>query len=237
MKNKQRLIPAKAVLLFFLVPLMIALMPLITCSAQTLDASLTPAKKKAYTLKINKGDYWIGGGLGLTGSVAPMGQYIGTAAQLSAKGGYHFFDKFSVGVSLTAGISISDKKSKGIYTRGISMLVGPIVQYMIPVSKTVFLAPIVGATWGPISVKSMVSQPGAPEEYVKIKGHAFCELAGIGPFFEVIPEKASFGAQILVSSLQQTTTVHGNNGDGIPGSKVKDNKSGPALNIEFRLHF
>ena len=46
-----------------------------------------------------------------------------------------------------------------------------------------------------------------------------------------------FGAQILVSSLQQTTTVHGNNGDGIPGSKVKDNKSGPALNIEFRLHF
>lgn len=237
MKNKQRLMPAKAVLLFFLVPLTIALMPLITCSAQTLDASLTPAKKKAYTLKINKGDYWIGGGLGLTGSVAPMGQYIGTAAQLSAKGGYHFFDKFSVGVSLTAGISISDKKSKGIYTRGISMLVGPIVQYMIPVSKTVFLAPIVGATWGPISVKSMVSQPGAPEEYVKIKGHAFCQLAGIGPFFEVIPEKASFGAQILVSSLQQTTTVHGNNGDGIPGSKVKDNKSGPALNIEFRLHF
>lgn len=227
--------PAKAVLLFVLVPLMLALTPFITSSAQTLDVTKAPSKK-AYTLKINKGDYWIGGGLGLSGSVAPMGQYIGTAAQLSAKGGYHIIDKLSVGVSLTAGISISDKKSKGIYTRGISMLVGPIIQYMIPLSKTFFLAPIVGATWGPISVKSMTSQPGAPEEYVKIKGHAFCQLAGIGPFFEVIPEKASFGAQILVSSLQQTTTLH-SNGSEIPGTKVKDNKSGPALNIEFRLHF
>lgn len=237
MKNKQRLMPAKAVLLFVLVPLMLVLTPFFTCSAQTLDVTKAPPKGKAYTLKIRKGDYWIGGGLGLSGSVAPMGQYIGTAAQLSAKGGYHIIDKLSVGVSLTAGISISDKKSKGIYTRGISMLVGPIVQYMIPLSKTFFLAPIVGATWGPISVKSMVSQPGAPEEYVKIKGHAFCQLAGIGPFFEVIPEKASFGAQILVSSLQQTTTLHNNSGEGIPGTKVKDNKSGPALNIEFRLHF
>lgn len=237
MKNTHRLTPAATGLLTVLVPLIIALMPFITCSAQTLEVTKAPVKSKAYTLKINKGTYWIGGGLGLSGSVAPMGQYIGTAATLSAKGGYHVIDKLSVGVSLTAGISISDKKSKGIYTRGISMLVGPIVQYMIPLSKTFFLAPIVGATWGPISVKSMTSLPGAPEEYVKIKGHAFCELAGIGPFFEVIPEKASFGAQILVSALQQTTTLHGNNGEGIPGTKVTDKKSGPALNMEFRLHF
>jgi hypothetical protein len=236
MKNKQRLMPAKAALLFVLVPL-IALMPFTICSAQTLDATKVPAKNKAYTLKIRKGDYWIGGGLGVSGSVAPMGQYIGTAATLSAKGGYHVIDKLSVGVSLTAGISIADKKSKGIYTRGISMLVGPIVQYMIPLSKTFFLAPIVGYTWGPINVKSMTSQPGAPEEYVKIKGHAWCQLAGIGPFFEVIPEKASFGAQILVSSIQQTTTLYTNSGEGIPGTKVKDEKSGPALNVEFRLHF
>lgn len=228
--------PAKAALLFVLVPL-IALMPFITCSAQTSDATEVPAKNKAYTLKIRKGDYWIGGGLGVSGSVAPMGQYIGTAATLSAKGGYHVIDKLSVGVSLTAGISIADKKSKGIYNRGISMLVGPIVQYMIPLSKTFFLAPIVGYTWGPINVKSMTSQPGAPEEYVKIKGHAWCQLAGIGPFFEVIPEKASFGAQILVSSIQQTTTLYTNGGEGIPGTKVKDDKSGPALNVEFRLHF
>ncbi|MCF6403046.1 hypothetical protein L3C95_09190 [Chitinophaga filiformis] len=237
MKNKQRLMPAKAVLLFVLVPLIIALTPSNNCSAQTLDATNPASKGKAYTLKIRKGDYWIGGGLGLTGSVAPMGQYIGTAAQLSAKGGYHIIDKLSVGVSITGGISISDKKSQGIYTRGISLLVGPIVQYMIPVSKTIFLAPIVGATWGPIRVKSMTSQPGQPENYVKIKGHAFVELAGIGPFFEVIPEKASFGAQLLVSSLQQTTTLYTNSGEGIPGTKVKDRKTGPALNVEFRLHF
>lgn len=237
MKNKQRLMPEKARLLIVLVPLIIAMAPFITCSAQTTEAVQVPAKNKAYTLKIRKGDYWIGGGLGLSGSVAPMGQYIGTAATLSAKGGYHVIDKLSIGVSITAGISISDKKSKGIYTRGISMLVGPIVQYNIPLSKTFFLVPIVGATWGPINVKSMTSQPGAPEEYVKIKGHAFCQLAGIGPFFEVIPEKASFGAQILVSSLQQTTTLHTNSGEGIPGTKVKDDKSGPALNVEFRLHF
>ncbi|PWV45845.1 hypothetical protein [Chitinophaga sp. S165] len=236
MKNKQRLMPTKAALLFVLVPL-IALMPFITCSAQTSEATKVPAKNKAYTLKIRKGDYWIGGGLGLSGSVAPMGQYIGTAATLSAKGGYHVIDKLSIGASLTAGISISDKKSKGIYTRGISMLVGPIVQYQIPLSKTFFLSPIIGYTWGPINVKSMTSQPGAPEEYVKIKGHAWCQLAGIGPFFEVIPEKASFGAQILVSSLQQTTTLYTNSGEGIPGTKVKDDKSGPALNVEFRLHF
>lgn len=229
--------PAKAALLFVLVPL-IALMPFITCSGQTLDAPKAPAKnKKDYTLKIRKGDYWIGGGLGLSGSVAPMGQYIGTAATLSAKGGYHVIDKLSIGFSISAGISISDKKSKGVYTRGISMLMGPIVQYQIPLSRTLFLCPIVGYTWGPISVKSMTSQPGEPEEYIKIKGHAWCQLAGIGPFFEVIPGKASFGAQVLVSSLQQTTTLYTNSGEGIPGTKVKDDKSGPALNVEFRLHF
>lgn len=228
--------PAKAGLLFALLSLLFVLTPIIPCSAQTLDVSKAPSSKKEYTLKIRKGDYWVGGGLGLSGSVAPMGQYIGTAATLSAKGGYYLADKFTIGASITAGISLADKKSKGVYTRGISMLMGPIVQYMIPLSKTFFLAPIVGATWGPISVKSMVSQPGAPEEYIKIKGHAFCELAGIGPFFEVIPGKASFGAQILVSSLQQTTKLHANSGE-VPGTRVRDDKSGPALNMEFRLHF
>lgn len=229
--------PATVGLLFVLLSLLSVLTSITPCSAQTLDVNKGAPNKNDYTLKIRKGDYWIGGGLGLSGSVAPMGQYIGTAAALSAKGGYHVIDKLSFGLTVTAGISLADKKSKGVYNRGISMLVGPIAQYMIPLSKTLFLAPIIGATWGPINVKSMVSQPGAPEEYIKIKGHAFCELAGIGPFFEVIPGKASFGAQILVTSLQQKTTMYSNSGEGIPGTKVRDDKSGPALNVEFRLHF
>src|SRR3954469_19009659 len=97
------------------------------CSAQK--------TKKPYTLKIRKGDFWVGGGLGLTGAVAPLGQYIGTAANLSIKGGYHIIDKLSVGITVTSGISITDKKENGVYTRAISLLAGPIVQYMWPVTK------------------------------------------------------------------------------------------------------
>jgi hypothetical protein len=193
-------------------------------------------KHKPYTLKIDKGSWWIGGGLGISGSIAPMGQYIGTAATLSAKGGYHVIDKLSVGVSITAGLNIADKKSAGVYNRGVSMLAGPIVQYIIPLSKSFFLQPIIGATWGPMNIKSMVSAPGAEEQYIKVKGHAFCELAGIGPFFEVIPGKASFGVQFLVSAVQQTTNVYTDGGDKVTGTQIRDRKTGPAMLVEFRLH-
>lgn len=194
-------------------------------------------KSKNYTLKINKGDFWVGGGLGLSGSVAPLGQYIGTAASLEIKGGYHVIDKLSVGVTITGAISITDKKQYGAYTRGINLLAGPIVQYMIPLSKTCFLAPTAAVTYGPINIKSMISGPGQPEEYVKIKGNAFCQIVGVGPFFEVVPEKVSFGAHVLYSFLQQTTNVYANNGDKVPNTKVKDKKGGPGMIMEFKVHF
>lgn len=197
------------------------------CSAQ---------ETKPYSLKINKGDFWIGGGLGLSGSVAPLGQYIGTAATLAIKGGYHVIDKLSVGVTITGAISITDKKSKGVYTRGINLLAGPIVQYMLPISKTCYLVPTAAVTYGPINIKSMTSAAGQAEEYIKIKGNAFCQIVGVGPFFEVIPHRASFGVHFLYSFLQQTTNVYANSGDRIPGTEVKDNKGGPGMIMEFKLH-
>jgi hypothetical protein len=206
------------------------------CAAQ--DAKPEKSKKgKPYTLKIRKGDYWIGGGLGLSGSVAPLGQYIGTAANLSIKGGYHVIDKLSVGVTITGGISITDKKANGVYTRAVSLLAGPLVQYMIPLTKTLYLAPTAAVTYGPINIKSMTSAAGAPEAYVKVKGNAFCQILGVGPFFEVIPGRASFGAHILYSFLQQTTNVYANDGTRIPNTEIKDNKSGPGMIMEFKLHF
>ncbi|SFW75737.1 hypothetical protein [Chitinophaga sancti] len=219
MKNKSKPVPFTFGVLVSLLPLFAFL----TSSAQS------------YTLKIKKGDYWLGGGLGIQGSVAPMGQYIGTSASLSAKGGYFVADKFSIGITVTGGYSIVDKKDKGVYNRGISFLMGPLFNYHIPISRNFFLEPIICTTWGPVSVKSMVS--ASPEQYVKVKGHAFCEIGGIGPFFEVIPQKAEFGVQLLLAVLQQSTTVYGSNGEAIPGSKVWDNKTGPAMNVEFRLHF
>jgi hypothetical protein len=237
MKNKQKRIPKGARLLALIMSVLAALAPATKCSAQDIDPAQSLKKRIPYTLKINKGSFWVGGALGISGSVAPMGQYIGTAAQLSAKGGYHVIDKLSIGLSITGGLSLADKKSNGVYNRGINLLVGPIVQYMWPISKSFFLAPIVGATWGPVSIKSMTSPAGAAEQYIKVRGHAFCELAGIGPFFEVIPERASFGAQFLVSSIQQTTNVYGNSGEKIPGTEIKDRKTGPAMVMEFKLHF
>jgi hypothetical protein len=189
------------------------------------------------TLKIKKGDYWLGGGLGLTGAVAPLGQYIGTAANLSLKGGYHIFNGFSIGATITGGISLTDKKSNGVYTRAVSVLAGPLVQYMFPLTKNLYLSPTAAVTYGPINIKSMTSAAGAPEEYIKIKGNAFCQILGVGPFFEVIPQRASFGVHLLYSFLQQTTDVYGNNGSVIPGTKVKDHKGGPGMFMEFKLHF
>ena len=219
MKNKLRPVPFK----FGVLVAIISLYPFLSSSAQS------------YSLSLKKGSYWIGGGLGVQGSVAPMGQYIGTAANLSAKGGYFVIDKLSVGLSVTGGFSLVDKKDKGVYTRGISLLVGPLVNYHIPMGKNFFLEPIVCTTWGPISVKSLVNSN--PEQYVKVKGHAFCEIGGIGPFFEVIPKRAEFGFQLLVAVLQQSTTIYTEDGKAVPGTKVWDNKTGPALNVEFRLHF
>ncbi|PSL43867.1 hypothetical protein CLV51_107178 [Chitinophaga niastensis] len=236
MKNEQRLIPKKIGFIAFLIPLF-ASGWITICSAQNIDSGPGIKKSKPYTLRINKGDFWIGGGLGLTGSVAPFGQYIGTAATLSMKGGYHIIDKLSVGFTVTGGLSISDKKSKGIYTRGTSLLVGPIVQYMFPLSKTFFLSPLGGVNFGPLSVKAMTSAAGAPEQYIRIKGNALCEFIGIGPFFEVIPQRASFGAHFLYTFLQQTTNVYNNSGDHIPGTKITDKKNGPGMVMEFRLHF
>ena len=201
----------------------------------TLPQLCSAQKSKPYSLNINKGDFWIGGGLGLSGSVAPLGQYIGTAATLAIKGGYHVIDKLSIGVTITGAISITDKKEVGVYTRGINLLAGPIVQYMLPLSKTCYLVPTAAVTYGPINIKSM-TRASSPEEYVKIKGNAFCQIVGVGPFFEVIPHRASFGVHVLYSFLQQTTNVYGNNGDRIPGTKVKDNKGGPGMIMEFKLH-
>jgi hypothetical protein len=231
MKYLQRIIQAKTWLTVFLI---ISLTTI--CSAQTVKTESTK-KGKPYTLKIRKGDYWIGGGLGLSGSVAPLGQYIGTAANLSIKGGYHIIDKLSVGITITGGISITDKKANGVYTRGISLLAGPLVQYMIPLTKTLYLAPTAAVTYGPINIKSMTSAAGAPEQYVKVKGNAFCQILGVGPFFEVIPGRASFGAHLLYSFLQQTTNVYANDGTRIPNTEIKDNKSGPGMIMEFKLHF
>jgi hypothetical protein len=191
----------------------------------------------AQTLKIKKGDWWIGGGLGINGSVAPLGQYIGTAANLSIKGGYHVIDGLSVGVTITGAISIADKKEAGVYNRGISLLAGPIVQYMFPVTKTLYLAPTAAVTYGPIDIKSMTSAAGQPEAYAKVKGNAFCQILGFGPFFEVIPGRASFGAHIVYSFLQQTTNVYTNSGDRVPGTEIKDKKNGPGMIMEFKLHF
>ncbi|MBW8683348.1 hypothetical protein [Chitinophaga rhizophila] len=235
MKNTYSLTPASRLFTLFMTAVC-WLSAVQVCAAQEIDPSQSMKRHKPYTLKINKGSWWIGGGLGISGSVAPMGQYIGTAATLSGKGGYHVIDKLSVGLSITAGLNIADKKSAGVYNRGFSMLVGPIVQYIIPLSKSFFLQPIVGATWGPMNIKSMVSPAGAEEQYARIKGHAFCELAGIGPFFEVIPGKASFGAQFLVSSIQQTTNVYTDSGEKVPDTQIKDRKTGPAMVMEFRLH-
>jgi hypothetical protein len=83
----------------------------------------------------------------------------------------------------------------------------------------------------------MTSAAGAPEAYVKVKGNAFCQILGVGPFFEVIPGRASFGAHILYSFLQQTTNVYANDGTRIPNTEIKDNKSGPGMIMEFKLHF
>lgn len=235
MKNTRKRFPAKGLSLLFITA--VCWLSTITVSlAQNVDPAQSMKKRIPYTLKINKGSWWVGGGLGITGSVTPMGQYIGTAAQLSAKAGYHVIDKLSVGLSVTGALSIASKKSAGVYNRGLNVLMGPIVQYMIPVSRSIFLQPIIGATWGPMGIKSMVSPAGAEEQYVKIKGHAFCELAGIGPFFEVIPGKASFGAQFFVTSIQQTTNVYTDGGDKVPGTQIKDRKTGPAMIMEFRLH-
>lgn len=236
MKNTHQPIPKPGLSLL----LMYALFMFVTicnCSAQNIDPAQSQKKRIPYTLKVNKGSVWIGGSLGISGSVVPMGQYIGTAATVSAKGGYHVIDKLSVGLSITGGFSIANKKTAGIYNKGVNMLIGPIVQYYLPVSKNIFLAPIIGATWGPMYVKSLVSAAGEPQQFVKIKGHAFCELAGIGPFFEVIPGRADFGAQFLVSSIQQTTNLFANNGDKVPGTEIKDRRTGPAMVMEFRLHF
>jgi len=231
MKYVKRIIQTKAWLTVFLIISMTTV-----CSAQ--DGKPEKAKKgKPYTLKIRKGDYWIGGGLGLSGSVAPLGQYIGTAANLSIKGGYHVIDKLSVGVTITGGISLTDKKANGVYTRAVSVLAGPLVQYMIPLTKTLYLAPTAAVTYGPINIKSMTSAAGAPEQYIKVKGNAFCQIVGVGPFFEVIPGRASFGAHILYSFLQQTTNVYTNDGTRIPNTEIKDNKSGPGMIMEFKLHF
>jgi hypothetical protein len=231
MGNEKRTIQMKLWSTVFFINLFI-IGPIVLCSAQNQSTK----KSKPYSLKINKGDFWIGGGLGLSGSVAPLGQYIGTAANLSLKGGYHVIDKLSIGLTITGGISITDKKANGVYTRAISVLAGPLVQYMIPLTKTLFLAPTAAVTYGPINIKSMTSAPGQPEQYVKIKGNALCEIVGIGPFFEVIPGRATFGAHLLYSFLQQTTNVYGNNGDLIPGSKIKDRKSGPGMIMEFKIH-
>ncbi|SFO53373.1 hypothetical protein SAMN05428949_5617 [Chitinophaga sp. YR627] len=236
MKNKYSRIPAGSGIFALIMSAVCWFAAIQVCSAQQIDPAQSMKKHVPYTLKINKGSWWVGGGLGLTGSVVPMGQYIGTAAQLSARGGYHFIDKMSIGLSVTAGLSVASKKSAGVYNRGVNLLVGPIAQYIIPVTKSFFLQPIIGATWGPMNIKSMVSPAGAEEAYVKVKGHAFCELAGIGPYFEVIPGIASFGAQFLVSSIQQTTNVYTNGGDKVPGTEIKDRKTGPALMMEFRLH-
>lgn len=235
MKNTHKPLPVQG--LFLLLITAACWLSATTVSlAQHVDPAQSMKKRIPYTLKINKGSWWVGGGLGLTGSVVPMGQYIGTAAQLSAKAGYHVIDKLSVGFSITGGLSIASKKSAGVYNRGLNVLMGPIAQYMIPVTKSFFLQPIIGATWGPMGIKSMISQAGAEEQYVKIKGHAFCELAGIGPFFEVIPGKASFGAQFFVTSIQQTTNVYTNGGDKVPGTQIKDSKTGPAMIMELRIH-
>lgn len=231
--KEQRIIPKKGMLIAFLITLFVS-GPAGICLAQSSQGT---ANSKPYSLKINKGDYWIGGALGLSGSVAPLGQYIGTAATLSIKGGYHVIDKLSVGITLTGSMSITDKKENGVYTRGISVLGGPLVQYMFPVTKTFFLSPTAAFTYGPINIKSMTSAAGQPEEYIKVKGHALCQIFGFGPFFEVIPGRASFGAHLLYSFLQQTTNVYANNGDIIPGTEIKDDKSGPGMIMEFRLHF
>ncbi|SEW46045.1 hypothetical protein SAMN05428988_6229 [Chitinophaga sp. YR573] len=231
MKYVKRIIQTKTWLTVFLI---ISLTTI--CSAQTVKPEKSK-KGKPYTLKIRKGDYWIGGGLGLSGSVAPLGQYIGTAANLSIKGGYHVIDKLSVGLTITGGISITDKKSNGVYTRAVSLLAGPLVQYMIPLTKTLYLAPTAAVTYGPINIKSMTSAAGAPEQYIKVKGNAFCQILGVGPFFEVIPGRASFGAHILYSFLQQTTNVYANDGSLVPNTEIKDNKSGPGMIMEFKLHF
>jgi hypothetical protein len=194
-------------------------------------------KEKPYSLNINKGDFWVGGGLGLSGAIAPLGQYIGTAASLEIKGGYHIVDKFAVGITITAGISIADKKESGVYNRGINLLIGPIIQYTIPLTKTLYLVPTAAVTHGPINIKSMTSAAGQPEEYVKVKGNATCEIFGAGPFFEVIPHRASFGAHVVYSFVQQKTNVYANSGDEVPGSTIKDRKNGPGLIMEFKLHF
>ncbi|SFD88439.1 hypothetical protein SAMN05518672_103687 [Chitinophaga sp. CF118] len=237
MKNKQNLISTKITLIAFLLTSILALDPVSICSAQSINPGSKTKKSRSYTLRINKGDYWIGGSLGLTGSVAPLGQYIGAAASLSMKGGYHIIDRLSVGFSVTGGLSLSDKKKNGVYTRGTSLLVGPLVQYMIPLSKTFFLAPIIGVNMGPIGIKSMISPAGSPEEYIRIKGNALCGFIGAGPFFEVIPERATFGAQLFLTSLRQTTNAYANNGEHIPDSRITDRKVGPGLVVEFRLHF
>jgi hypothetical protein len=236
METEQKIIPQKTWLIVFLITLFTA-GPVAICSAQKTKLEKGEKKSKPYSLRINKGDYWIGGALGLSGSVVPLGQYIGTAATLSIKGGYHIIDKLSVGITVTGALSVTDKKENGVYTRGINLLAGPLVQYMIPVTKTFFLSPTAAATYGPINIKSMTSAAGQPEQYVKIKGNAFCQILGFGPFFEVIPGRASFGAHFLYSFLQQTTNVYANNGDKLPDTKIKDSKSGPGMIMEFRLHF
>ena len=211
--------------------------PINRCFAQKSENITSAKKSKPYSLRINKGDYWIGGGLGLSGAVVPLGQYIGTAASLDIKGGYHIIDKLAVGITITASISIADKKENGVYNRGISILAGPIAQYTIPITKTLYLVPTAAVTYGPINIKSMTSAAGQPEEYIKVKGNAMCEIFGAGPFFEVIPQRASFGAHLVYSFVQQTTNVYTNNGDRVPGTEIKDNKNGPGLIMEFKLHF
>ncbi|MVT07934.1 hypothetical protein [Chitinophaga tropicalis] len=236
MKSTCTHVPRKIRLTALLIPFFV-FGSIAICSAQSEDASQHPKKKKPYTLRINKGTYWLGGGLGIKGSVAPLGQYIGTAANLEIKGGYHVIDKFSVGLTITGAMSISSKKEAGVYTRGISLLAGPLLQYMIPISGNFYLAPTAAVTYGPINIKSMTSGAGEPEQYVKVKGHAVCEIVGIGPFFEVIPGRASFGAHLLFSALQQTTNIYTNNGDKVPGTEIKDRKTGPGMIMEFKVHF
>lgn len=230
MKCKQK----KRLITLFITLFISGLIPI--CSAQNVETGKSIKTSKPYSLRIKKGDYWLAGSMGLSGSVAPLGQYIGAAGTVSIKGGYHIIDKLSLGLTITAALSVADKKENGVYNRGISVLAGPIVQYMFPLTKTLYLAPTAALTYGPINIKSMTSAAGQPEQYIKIKGNAFCQIVGVGPFFEVIPERASFGAHFVYSFIQQTTNVYSNN-NLVPGTEIEDKKNGPGLIVEFKLHF